>query len=545
MTRGIGVAGATDGKPVHTSVEVQRGSVALAPAPKEKKKTRRPSLAVVPTDRTTEQRRSAHATLGAVPDDRVRSKDRRSGHPPRARRYLRPYLRTVRVLDLLAVGTAIALGLLVRFGPVPVLEHTLVGLALGLGWMVALHLQNAYDGRLVGHGVQEYRQTFQASLWLFAGLAIVAYSFQLDFARGFVLVAFPTGTLLLLLGRWTMRRWLVGQRGKGRLSDRVLLVGDREHVAGLVTALGRAPDAGYNVLGACVDHATGGKVAGVPVLGPETEALDRARELAVDVIAVSSSTGLGHLGLRRLGWALEGTEIDLVVAPGIMDVAGPRLLTRPVQGLPLIHVEAPTFAGPQRVIKTVLDRLGALVLVVLLAPVLVAVAVAVRLDGGPALFTQERVGRDGRAFKMFKFRSMTTDAEELLPELLTANEGAGPLFKLHQDPRVTRVGAVIRRYSLDELPQLINVLRGEMSLVGPRPPLPREVAEYETDTQRRLLVQPGMTGLWQVSGRSDLSWEESVRLDLYYVENWTPVLDLMILWRTFQVVVRPKACGAY
>lgn len=457
----------------------------------------------------------------------------------------------MRLLDLLAVSTAITLALLLRFGPVPLAEgpgelnYALIGLALGLGWMVSLHLQNAYDGRLVGHGVQEYRQAFQASVWLFAALAIFAYAFALDFARGFVLLAFPIGTLLLLLGRWSARRWLVGQRREGHLSDRVLLVGDREHVASLVTALRRTPDAGYHVLGACVDHATSGKVAGVPVLGPESTAVAKALELKVDVIAVSSSSGLGQLGLRRLGWALEGTEIDLVVAPGIMDVAGPRVLTRPVQGLPLIHVEAPTFAGPQRVFKTFLDRLGALLLIIMLAPVLVATAIAVRLDGGPALFTQERVGRDGRSFKMIKFRSMVTDAEDRLPELLDANEGSGPLFKLQTDPRVTKVGAIIRRYSLDEMPQLFNVLRGEMSLVGPRPPLPREVAEYESDTQRRLLVQPGMTGLWQVSGRSNLSWEESVRLDLYYVENWTPVLDLMIMWRTFQVVVHPQGAGAY
>ncbi len=516
---------------MHTSVEVQRGSVALAPAPKEKK-DRRPPLAVVSTtDRAVEERRSAH--------------------PARARRYLRPYLRAVRVLDLAAVSTAIALALLLRFGPAPLepgpgeVNYSLIGVALGLAWMISLHVQNAYDGRLVGHGVQEYRQTFHASLWLFAGLAILAYSFQLDFARGFVMLAFPLGTLLLLFGRWTARRWLVQQRKEGHLSDRVLLVGDREHVASLVTALKRTPDAGYKVLGACVDHARSGKVAGVPVLGPETEAVAKAMELKVDVVAVSSSTGLGQLGLRRLGWALEGTEIDLVVAPGIMDVAGPRVLTRPVQGLPLIHVEAPTFAGPQRVLKSILDRTGALLLLVVLSPVLLATAFAVRMDGGPALFRQERVGRDGQSFKMIKFRSMVTDAEDRLPELLDANEGAGPLFKLQTDPRVTKVGSIIRRYSIDELPQLLNVLRGEMSLVGPRPPLPREVAEYETDTQRRLLVQPGMTGLWQVSGRSNLSWEESVRLDLYYVENWTPVLDLMIMWRTFQVVMRPGTAGAY
>ena len=475
---------------------------------------------------------------------------------PRARRYLDGYLRSVRVIDVVLVTLAVALAQVYRFGtddrllntprfPTEV-TYTWVSAALVLGWLVALHLQNAYDGRTVGHGVQEYRQVFHASLWLFAALAITAFAFKLDFARGYVLLAFPLGTMLLLVGRWAARQWLVRQRRAGRLSDRVLLVGGREQVAGLVVALRRAPDAGYNVLGACVDHAQSGRVAGIPVVGPESDVLVQALELEVDVVAVSSSAGLGSTGLRQLGWALEGTDIDLVVAPGIMDVAGPRVLTRPVQGLPLIHVEAPTFAGPQLVLKAVMDRVGALVALLLFSPVLAAVALAVKLeDGGPILFGQERVGRDGELFRMFKFRSMVPDAETRLPELLGANEAAGPLFKLRRDPRVTRTGDVIRRYSLDELPQLINVLRGEMSLVGPRPPLPREVAEYESDARRRLLVKPGMTGLWQINGRSDLSWEESVRLDLYYVENWTPVLDLMIMWRTALVVLRPGAGGAY
>jgi exopolysaccharide biosynthesis polyprenyl glycosylphosphotransferase len=482
------------------------------------------------------------------------------GHAParsgasHARRYLEGYLRTVLLVDLGVVALAVVSAQLFRFGTdtrelqtfLGTVSYTVVSLVLILGWMASLRLQNAYDGRLVGHGVQEYRQVFRASTMLFAVLAITALAFKLDFARLYVLMAFPLGTMLLLTGRWTARQWLVKQRRRGRLSDRVLLVGDREHVASLVVALRRTPDAGYNVLGACVDHASGGRVAGVPVLGPESDVLVKALELEVDVVAVSSSAGLGQTGLRKLGWALEGTDIDLVVAPGIMDVAGPRVLTRPVQGLPLIHVEAPRFAGPHLVAKGVLDRIGALLAIILLSPVLLAVVLAVRgEDGGPVLFRQERVGRDGRTFSMYKFRSMVTDAETRLPELLDANQGAGPLFKMQRDPRVTRTGEWIRRWSLDELPQLLNVLRGDMSLVGPRPPLPREVAEYEVDTRRRLLVNPGMTGLWQISGRSDLSWEEAVRLDLYYVENWTPVLDLMILWRTVSVVLHPSDNGAY
>ena len=313
-----------------------------------------------------------------------------------------------------------------------------------------------------------------------------------------------------------------------------------------MVALRRTPDAGYHVLGACVDDADGDFVAGVPVVGTESDVLVRGVEMDVDVIAVSSSAGLGGPGLRRLGWALEGTDIDLVVAPGIMDVAGPRVLTRPVQGLPLLHVEAPSFTGPTLVVKNAMDRVGAALIMLLLLPVFLVVSLLIVLDDrGPVFFRQERVGRDGHTFGMLKFRTMITDAESVLPQLMAANEAAGPLFKMQHDPRVTRIGRVLRKYSLDEFPQLLNVIRGEMSLVGPRPPLPREVAAYESDTRRRFLVKPGMTGLWQISGRSDLSWDESVRLDLYYVENWTPLLDVMIMWRTFRVVIRPDGAGAY
>ena len=471
----------------------------------------------------------------------------------RARSYLAPFLTALRVIDLVFISIAVLSAQLLRFGSsdrdlhsqVGTVNYTVVSVALIVGWMISLHLQRSYDGRIVGHGVQEYRTVFHASLWLFATLAIAALAFKIDIARGYVLLAFPMGTLLLLAGRWSARQWLVKERRENRLSDQVLLVGSPSEVEGLVFALRRAPDAGYNVIGACVDNGSE-QVAGVPVVGREEDVLLKALEHKVDVVAVSSSAGLGPEGLRRLGWALEGTDIDLVVAPGIMDVAGPRVLTRPVQGLPLIHVEAPSFGGPQLLAKNISDRVLALLLLILASPLLVGIALCVRQeDDGPIFFRQERVGKDGDTFSMIKFRTMATNAEDMLPQLMAANEGAGPLFKMRQDPRITRVGAVLRKYSLDELPQLFNVLRGEMSLVGPRPPLPREVAEYEAHVRRRLLVKPGMTGLWQISGRSDLSWAESVRLDLYYVENWTPVLDLMILWRTVQVVIQPGDHGAY
>lgn len=499
------------------------------------------------------------AQLFVVPDamaDDVSSRSRGVHGRPRARRYLSGYLRWLRLSDAVVILLALAITTLTRFGfseasvSAPTwsteIGYWQVGGALAVAWVLMLHLQSAYDGRLSGHGVQEYRQVFHASIWLFSTLAIAAFTLKLDVARGYIVLAFPLGTLLLLASRWVSRRWLVQQRRAGRLSDRVLLVGDQAHVEDLVVALGRTPDAGYNVLGACVDNAAGTEVAGVPVVGSEVDVLVRGADMDIDVIAVSSSAGLGSSGLRRLGWALEGTDIDLVVAPGIMDVAGPRVLTRPVQGLPLIHVDAPSFAGPNLVLKNVMDRIGAAIGLVLLAPLLFLIAALIWLDDrGPALFYQERVGRDGQTFRMFKFRTMNIDAESALPALMAANEGAGPLFKLRDDPRITGIGGVLRRFSLDEFPQLLNVLRGEMSLVGPRPPLPREVATYEADTRRRFLVKPGMTGMWQINGRSNLSWEESVRLDLYYVENWTPLLDLMILWRTARVVVQPEHHGAY
>jgi exopolysaccharide biosynthesis polyprenyl glycosylphosphotransferase len=209
----------------------------------------------------------------------------------------------------------------------------------------------------------------------------------------------------------------------------------------------------------------------------------------------------------------------------------------------MLRLTQPSFDGISRVVKSVIDWVGALLIVVLIAPLLIALAVAVKLDGGPTFFRQERVGKHGKLFKMIKFRSMVVGAEKKKTELLAENEGAGPMFKMRKDPRITRVGSTLRKYSLDELPQLFNVLTGSMSLVGPRPPLPEEVATYSRDAERKLMVKPGLTGLWQVSGRSNLSWEESVRLDMRYVENWTLAMDALIVWKTIGTIARGH--GAY
>jgi exopolysaccharide biosynthesis polyprenyl glycosylphosphotransferase len=273
-----------------------------------------------------------------------------------------------------------------------------------------------------------------------------------------------------------------------------------------------------------------------------TEAVIATKSHAV---AVAASERLHGNGMRELSWELEKLNIDLLVAPGVIEVAGPRLHVRPVAGLPLIHVEKPRYHGAKRFQKRLFDTLFSGLALLLASPLLVAIAVAVRLTSeGPVFYRQERIGLDGQPFEMIKFRTMVNGADARLDEVTDLNEfRGGVLFKMRNDPRITRVGRILRKYSLDEIPQFLNVLRGDMSVVGPRPPLAGEVAAYDDGVRRRLLVRPGITGLWQISGRSDLSWEDSVRLDLYYVENWSMMADLLIALKTAKVML--THVGAY
>lgn len=466
------------------------------------------------------------------------------------------YVRALAVLDAVVVVLVLLAAELVRFGPAGlrgiVAGHTLtptqqwylgIGTLLGLAWLLALQAWDAYDVRRAGAGTEEYRAVAGATLWTFAALAITSYALRLPLARRFVLVTLPCGLFGLLLVHWLSRQWLTVRRGRGDLMQRVLVAGDRARLRRLVETMADNPAAGYRVVAACTDGED--PIEGVPVVGSEADTARLAKQLGVDAVAVSASLRATSPSLRQLAWSLEGTAIDLIVVPGLTDIAGPRVRTRPVAGMALLHVEAPTFSGHRLVAKTLLDKVGAGILVVALAPLLLLIGLAVRLsDGGPALFRQERVGRGGEPFHMIKFRTMVVDAEARRRELDGRDDvDRGPLFKLPADPRVTPLGSVLRRTSLDELPQLFNVLGGSMSLVGPRPPLPSEVAQYSADVRRRLLVKPGMTGLWQVSGRSNLTWDESVRFDLYYVENWSVLGDLVILFRTVKAVVR--GTGAY
>ncbi|MEU9886690.1 sugar transferase [Sphaerisporangium sp. NPDC051011] len=423
--------------------------------------------------------------------------------------------------------------------------YHLVGLVIAAAWLLCLHQTRSYDGRMLGYGIDEYRRVANGSLYLAAFVGITCYVLDLPLARGFVALACPVGTAALLGWRCAARTWLRRLRARdASWSHRVLVVGTEFRVTHLIRELRREAQAGYAVAGVCLSDGYDDALPSlpdVPVLGTVDDVRRAVTRAGADTVA---ATGLTIPRMRALAWELEDMGVNLIVAPALTDVTGPRIHTRPVGGLPLLHVEAPELAGPRRTAKDLLERAVAALAVLALLPVLAVVALAVRLDSpGPAIFRQTRVGLGGRRFTVYKFRSMVVDAEAALADLAARNEKDAVLFKIRHDPRVTRVGRFIRKWSLDELPQLFNVVRGDMSLVGPRPPLPSEVARYGRDAARRLLVRPGITGLWQVSGRSDLTWEDSVRLDLYYVENWSFTADLVILWKTIGAVLRRD--GAY
>jgi exopolysaccharide biosynthesis polyprenyl glycosylphosphotransferase len=365
-------------------------------------------------------------------------------------------------------------------------------------------------------------------------------------ARTFIAIVIPVGAVLQMLARYAVRRAVHHRRARGEWTSTILAVGTSESVRHLVEATRRNPLAGLVVVGACVEDAEPNSMLarGVPVLGDVNRAADVAADIGADVVAVAGS-GLGPQRIRQLGWQLEGTGRNMVMAPGLTEVAGPRVHVTPVEGLPLMWVDQPQFTGPARLAKRALDIALSSLLLVVAAPFLILIGLLVRLTSpGPALYKSKRAGMNGRLITVYKFRSMYVDAEARRAELVERNEvPGGVLFKMRADPRVTPFGRILRKLSMDELPQLLNVLGGSMSLVGPRPPLPDEVERYHSHVHRRLLVKPGMTGLWQVSGRSDLSWDEAVRLDLYYVENWSLGFDLAIILRTIWAVLRSR--GAY
>lgn len=425
-----------------------------------------------------------------------------------------------------------------------------------VGWVLALAAGGAYRSRHWGVGVQEYRQVLAASVLFLLALGFAAFLAEYPLSRGFAVLLLLVGVPALLVGRVTTRRLLQRARAKGRFLMPTLVVGDLDAVEDIVSVLRRESWLGYHPVGLIVPGptstghreahlragATVDTAADVNTSDDLLPIIDRTGAKAV--IFTSGSIRRGH-EFNEIAQRLESHDTEMIVVPALTDVSAQRIQVVPVAGLPLMHVGKPQAERSLSMTKRMFDIVTALLLFVLLSPVLIVTALVVKLgDGGPIFFTQSRVGKGGEPFRLFKFRSMVPDAERIRAgSLEDLNESDGALFKLRHDPRITPFGRFIRRYSIDELPQLVNVIRGEMSLVGPRPALEGEVALYEDRVRRRLDVRPGMTGLWQVSGRSDLSWDDTVRLDLYYVNNWSLVQDMVILLRTFRAVFASD--GAY
>ena len=466
--------------------------------------------------------------------------------PPRTR-WESGYRRAVLLTDLVVIVICLRIGLVLTDGS---LAGNLPGALAGITATVLFGSMfgcRVWEWRVLGQGAEEFRRLGNAVVTAAVVLGLTALAMEVGYFRPWVFAILPATGLCLFTSRYVLRRVLHARRSRDLCMHPVLIAGSLDEVADLVLRTRRERHYGWLVTGVCIPGVPADcqlEVHGVPVVGGLDDVPTLVRGGGYRIVAVAPDAHWTRQRLRQLAWDMEGVPTELVIAPALMEVTGPRLHVDPVYGLTLLRVSQPTFTGARWVLKGVLDRIAACSALLVLAPVMAAVALAIKLeDGGPVLFRQERVGKASGRFAMVKFRSMVVDADQCRAELEAMNEGAGPLFKLRSDPRITRVGAFIRRYSLDELPQLINVVTGDMSIVGPRPPLAAEVERYGMDARRRLLVKPGITGLWQISGRSNLTWEETVRLDLRYVENWSLMMDLVIVWKTVNAVLRGN--GAY
>lgn len=473
-----------------------------------------------------------------------------SASPHRLLRYLPASALLIDAALMTVVGLVAILGRreLEVFASSAQVEGQLVvaGPLMIVGWIATIALLDGYHRDVFGVGTDEYRRVLNASL-LAAGITgVVCFLAQFPLSRGFFLLAYGLGVPALILGRLALRRALHTARRRGLLRQRVLIAGSRSHIDEVARVLGREPWLGYEVIGALTPEydLSEETATGVPVVGNANEATSLAKAYNADSIFFAGGAVGSSSQFRQAIWDLEHESIQVVIAPSVTDISNERIKIRPVGGLPLMHIEPPTWSDASRWGKRLFDLAGSLSLILVFSPLFAFATLSVKLhDRGPVMFRQERIGKDGESFACLKFRTMVVDAEARLEALHEESGHSEGLFKMKDDPRITGPGRWLRRFSVDELPQLFNVVRGDMSLVGPRPPLLREVESYDVDTTRRLHVRPGMTGLWQVSGRSDLTWDEAIRLDLYYVDNWSMLQDVSILTKTLGAVVSSR--GAY
>lgn len=467
---------------------------------------------------------------------------RKSGVLGRLHSWGDKYRLLVLVVDFVAIAAVIVVSYLFRFGETPApttnAEQLLEPLLIGLAWFALLSVTESRSLKHVGAGLEEYRRVISASFYAFGAIAIGSYLLQAEVSRFYFAVSLPLGLALLLGGRWACRVYLGKLRAAGRALTRTIVIGKPSQVDEAVQDMLRRPEAGYLPVAVSIMQAEGQSppTTTLPQI-PYSHLRETVGHRSIGAVVVAG--GLGRHSTRHLSWDLDGNKVELLIVPRIADVAGPRLHMRSVEGLGLMRVGLPRYSGWNYNLKRAFDIIFSTVALVLLSPFLLAIAIAIKLDSrGPVIFRQERVGRGGEPFVIHKFRSMSVDAESRLDALRAESIGNGALFKMDDDPRTTRVGRRLRKLSLDELPQFWTVLRGDMSVVGPRPHLEKELAEFPDDGLRRLLIKPGITGLWQVNGRSSLSLEESIRLDLSYVENWSLAGDIAIILKTIRAVLR-------
>lgn len=409
--------------------------------------------------------------------------------------------------------------------------------AISLLWVAMLGLRGSYDQRIIGLGAEEIRRVVSATLYTFAVVAGLSFLIRADISRAYAFVSLPLGLLLIVIDRFAWRSWLYRRRGQNAFQFNTVIVGTGAASDELAERLHRDGYAGYSV---------SGRFPAPPAV--EIDLRDWLDELIwaldeadAEAVAVAPSETITSETIRQIAWQIEGRPIDLLIAPAMMDVSGPRLSVRPAAGLPLLHLDEASLSRPQRFSKRLLDLVGAVCLIVVLSPVMLGSALAVRFGSkGPIIFRQVRIGRGGQPFTMLKFRTMVQGADAHREALRAANDLGDPMFKLKEDPRITGAGRFLRRWSFDELPQLFNVLGGSMSLVGPRPHPLDDVNRYESAAYRRLALKPGLTGLWQVEGRSDLPWAEALQLDLFYVETWSLSGDIVLLARTVRAVLQGR-----
>jgi exopolysaccharide biosynthesis polyprenyl glycosylphosphotransferase len=459
--------------------------------------------------------------------------------------------RQLKTLVIVLDSVAIAVGMLVaysisrtlhpldseRAGPVSLL----IGAACLPLWSVIFSHYGLYKARRVKVRLEELRCLVRATLASTIAMAAVSFLTKKSVSRGWLIMVVPAVVGVSLLEREAVRTLFSRLRRSRRLALPVVIVGSNAEAESLCRDLAN-PAMGYRVV-AVVDEIGIGHLGDIPILGTTDDIVTVVQATGANAVIVAT-TAVSDQASNRLVRELIEIGVHVELTSSLRGISAGRLRVLPLGSTPVIYVEPIKRGGWRALAKRTFDVVGSGVALFLLAPLLAGVAVAVKLDSaGTVFFTQERVGKDAIGFRLFKFRTMVTNAEAFLPALKEQGDTGGVLFKHKNDPRITRIGQVLRRFSIDELPQLINVLRGEMSLVGPRPALFDEMSFWTPELRARLRVNPGLTGMWQVSGRSDLSFEDYIRHDLYYVENWSLLTDLAIVAKTLPVIICKR--GAY